>query len=222
MIMKARYYNKKYSFVYQFSILFIAKTILAYSSIPSSRCYAFVAPHVGLLRRRPKLIGLGLGWSTEPWQGPSKVCQGMNQHNSRARPFNMCICIHCAHVTNCSAYHFVEEKHEQPHMTEHPTFIPVDGSPTIHVNIRTTSSKDPVARIWAEHREQQSIAARRAAEKGTTDVHEERGEKVYDLSTRTTYEYDVVKCESYLHDEDCWVRNMPEAIKLANPTFVPS
>lgn len=133
----------------------------------------------------------------------------------------MCICIHCAHVTNCSAYHFVEEKHEQPHMTEHPTFIPVDGSPTIHVNIRTTSSKDPVARIWAEHREQQSIAERRAAEKGT-DVNDERGEKVYDLSTRTTYEYDVVKCESYVHDEDCWVRNMPEAIKLANPMFVPT
>lgn len=133
----------------------------------------------------------------------------------------MCICIHCTHVTNCSAYHFVEEKHEQPHMTENPTFIPVDGSPTIHVNIRTTSSKDPVARIWAEHREQQSIAERRAAEKGT-DVNEERGEKVYDLSTRTTYEYDVVKCKSYVHDEDCWVRNMPEAIRLANPKFVPS
>ena len=38
-----------------------------------------------------------------------------------------CICVDCAHVTNCAAYHFVETKHEQPHMNENPTFEPVDG-----------------------------------------------------------------------------------------------
>lgn len=32
----------------------------------------------------------------------------------------MCICIDCARVTNCKAYHFVETKHQQPHMTEDP------------------------------------------------------------------------------------------------------
>ena len=38
-----------------------------------------------------------------------------------------CICVDCAHVTNCAAYHFVETKHEQPHMNEKPTLEPVDG-----------------------------------------------------------------------------------------------
>lgn len=38
-----------------------------------------------------------------------------------------CICIDCARVTNCAAYHFVETKHEQPHMNENPTFEPVNG-----------------------------------------------------------------------------------------------
>ena len=40
---------------------------------------------------------------------------------------SMCICIDCARVTNCAAYHFVESKHEQPHMNEKPTFEPVNG-----------------------------------------------------------------------------------------------
>lgn len=31
-----------------------------------------------------------------------------------------CICIDCARVTNCKAYHFVETKHNQPHMTDDP------------------------------------------------------------------------------------------------------
>ena len=38
-----------------------------------------------------------------------------------------CICVDCARVTNCAAYHFVETKHEQPHMNENPTFEPVNG-----------------------------------------------------------------------------------------------
>lgn len=200
----------------------------------SSCCYAYVPPTVGLRRayiynRREESENIfqfsaiklsAKVWRIDPQQRLSIFSDFINQR-FRTGPLRMCICIHCAHVTNCSAYHFVEEKHDQPHMTENPTFTPLDGSPTIHVNIRTSTSKDPVARIWAEHSEQQGIAERRAAEKGT-DVNEERGEKVYDLSTRTTYEYDVVKCESYVHDQDCWVRNMPEAIKLANPRFIPS
>ena len=54
---------------------------------------------------------------------------------------NMCICINCKRVTDCAAYHFVETKHEQPHMTETPTFEPRDGSPTIHVHVRTVRTK---------------------------------------------------------------------------------
>ena len=49
----------------------------------------------------------------------------------------MCICINCKWVTSCKAYHFVETKHEQPHMSAEPAFMPRDGSPTITVTIRT-------------------------------------------------------------------------------------
>lgn len=34
-----------------------------------------------------------------------------------------CICIDCARVTNCKAYHFVETKHNQPHMNDNPVSI---------------------------------------------------------------------------------------------------
>lgn len=33
---------------------------------------------------------------------------------------HMCICINCSRVTNCQAYHFVESKHQQPHISENP------------------------------------------------------------------------------------------------------
>ena len=48
------------------------------------------------------------------------------------------------------------------------------------------------------------------------------GETKYDLSPVTTTEYDVVKCEDFVQDTGCWVRNMPEEIRKANPNFVPS
>lgn len=128
-----------------------------------------------------------------------------------------CICINCARVTNCAAYHFVETKHEQPHMTEHPTFNPRDGSPTIHVNIRTVrrNSNEQLARVWEEHQQQTATAT-------TDDSGQLHGEKTYDLMPQTTYEYDVVACADYVEDLGCWVRNMPEEIKLANPHFVPT
>ena len=142
----------------------------------------------------------------------------------------MCICINCAFVTNCSAYHFVETKHEQPHMTEEPTFTPRDGSPTIHVNVRTvrSSTSDPQAatatanaevdRLWREHADE-TARAMALADEGAAALH---GPTVYDLSPVTTYEYDVVACADYVRDVGCWVRNMPEEIRRANPDFVPS
>jgi Hypothetical chloroplast protein Ycf34 len=160
---------------------------------------------------------------------------------------SMCICIDCKYVTNCSAYHFVETKHEQPHMTETPTFEPVDGSPTIHVNIRTirpSSSKDAeddsmtngVKRMYLEH-EAETKRAEEKRKQQQQDGDEDRisssssqsaspsplvGETVYDLRPVTTYEYDVVKCASFVEDKGAWIRNMPEEIKRANPNFVPS
>lgn len=47
----------------------------------------------------------------------------------------MCICINCQYVDRCQTYNAVETQHQQPHLTEDPTFEPVE--PTINVNIRT-------------------------------------------------------------------------------------
>ena len=132
----------------------------------------------------------------------------------------MCICIDCAFVTNCTSYHFVEAKHSQPHMTDDPTFTPVDGSPTIHVNIRTQAA-DPqeVKRLWSEHSaETAKVEARRNQDDDASSV----GEETYDLSSTTTIEYDVVKCESFVEEKGCWIKNMPEEIRIANPDFVPT
>ena len=82
----------------------------------------------------------------------------------------MCICIDCARVTNCAAYHFVETKHQQPHMTPDPTFEPPDGSPTIHVNVRTIRNdkdrQEEMNRMWREHEDETARAEANAEENG--------------------------------------------------------
>jgi hypothetical protein len=134
-----------------------------------------------------------------------------------------CICIDCKYVTSCKAYNFVESKHEQPHMTDDPTFEPRDGSPTIHVNVRTIRTKEDkqkeLKRMWKEHENETQ-----AAKESNPDLEEGglHGAQVYDLSPVTTYEYDVVSCADYVEDKGCWIRNMPQQIKDANPNFVPS
>lgn len=110
-------------------------------------------------------------------------------------------------------------------MTDEPTFTPRDGSPTIHVNVRTvryTSALDQKAaaevdRLWHENAEETARAAA-FAQDGTAS----QAPTVYDLTPVTTYEYDVVACADYVKDVGCWVRNMPEEIRRANPDFVPS
>ncbi|NJR32656.1 MAG: Ycf34 family protein [Chamaesiphon sp. CSU_1_12] len=52
----------------------------------------------------------------------------------------MCICINCHYVDDCQTYHAVEGQHQQPHLTEAPTFEP--SNPTINVNIRTSSDSE--------------------------------------------------------------------------------
>jgi hypothetical protein len=136
----------------------------------------------------------------------------------RNAPLAMCICINCSRVINCSAYHFVETKHNQPHIATTTTFTPRDGSPTIHVNVRTDrseSQKEEMNRMWAEHAEETA----RAQEKATDDAL--HGATIYNFAPVTTLEYDVVACADYIEDMGCWVRNMPEEIKRANPHFVP-
>jgi hypothetical protein len=46
----------------------------------------------------------------------------------------MCICVNCHYVDRCTTYNAVETQHQQPHLTESPTFEAVN--PTINVNIR--------------------------------------------------------------------------------------
>ena len=107
-------------------------------------------------------------------------------------------------------------------MTENPTFEPRDGSPTIHVNVRTTRNSDDrqreIERMWREHKAE-TERAMESQQDGDGPLY---GETKYDLSPVTTYEYDVVKCADFVPDPGCWVRNMPEEIRMANPDFVPS
>jgi hypothetical protein len=151
-----------------------------------------------------------------------------------------CICVHCKFVTSCAAYHFVETKHEQPHMTKDPTFTPREGSPTIQVHIRSIRTDEDrqaeIDRMWKEHaaetvRAEEQAQAKKATSKTNTGDEEDDdasdepvlvGETTYDFSPVTTYEYDVVECEDFIQDKGCWVRNMPEEIRRANPNFVPS
>ena len=148
-----------------------------------------------------------------------------NQRNQIAPTttnLHMCICINCARVINCSAYYFVETKHEQPHIAAQPTFTPRDGSPTIHVNIRTTDRTslidegrriDENKLIWSEET--------KLAQSESATMVGDKGETILPISTTYT-EYDVVACADYMEDLDCWIRNMPDEIKRANPNFVPT
>ena len=145
-----------------------------------------------------------------------------HNHRLMTKILLYCICINCSRVTNCTAYHFVETKHEQPHMTLNPTFTPSDGNPTIHVNIRTIRSTDDVInRIRNEHDYETKHATKVEAgnNNNNNNLH---GNTIYDVTPITTYEYDVVKCIDYIEDIGCWIRNMPEEIRIANPNFVPT
>jgi hypothetical protein len=137
-----------------------------------------------------------------------------------------CICINCARVTNCAAYHFVEEQHSQPHINKSPTWEPRNGSPTIQVHIRPDADgnvENALGQMWTEH-EDQTRQAEEASNKSKGGVKDAPlfGEKQYDLSGTTSYEYDVIECDDFVLSKDAWVRNMPEEIRIANPDFVPT
>ena len=155
---------------------------------------------------------------------PSNGIQNSPAQIGRSTPtsLQMCICINCSRVTNCQAYHFVEQQHSQPHVNKIPTWEPRNGSPTIQVHIRPDADKkttNELDKMWEEHEDQT-----RQAEAASNDDGDEPlvGETQYDLSGATSYEYDVIECEDYDEDMGTWVRNMPEEIRLANPDFVPT
>lgn len=77
--------------------------------------------------------------------------------------------------------------------------------------------------MWDEHEDQTRQAEESFGDStGGAEDAPLFGEKQYDLSGMTTYEYDVVECDDFLEDRDTWVRNMPEEIRIANPDFVPT
>ena len=52
----------------------------------------------------------------------------------------MCICVDCHWVDRCRAYHAVEARHGQPHLTPTPSFEPRE--PRIHISLV------PVGETW--------------------------------------------------------------------------
>jgi len=138
----------------------------------------------------------------------------------------MCICINCARVTNCKAYHFVEEQHEQPHMNDDPTFEPVNGSPTMHVTSRVFKTEEQATEadlMWKNHATEQEKLEDDAKKRGQDpEVETLVGGTKYNFAPIIEIEYDVVACADYLHSPGSWVRHMPEEIRTMNPDFVPS
>lgn len=88
------------------------------------------------------------------------------------------------------------------------------------LQIRTKDDRDAeIKRMWSEHSSETQMAEEKNPELNEGELY---GEKKYDLSPVTTYEYDVVACADFVEEKGCWVRNMPQEIKDANPNFVPS
>jgi hypothetical protein len=179
--------------------------------------------------------------STSSRPGQSRTITTTTTTQMRTQTKLFCICVDCKWVTSCKAYHFVEKKHEQPHMSEEPTFLPREGSPTINVNIRTEQRKpkagvdktdDAVARMWKDQIQEENddeqgdgnIGSNSESEpKRDARYYEEMGTiEAVNTNTTTTIEYDVVKCADFVLDKGCWIRNMPEEIKRVNPDFVPT
>lgn len=162
---------------------------------------------------------------------PSSTSNTMaSRRRNKSLSQRQCICIHCKHVTNCEAYHFVEQQHGQPHINKTPNWEPRDGSPTINVHIRPDEDKtteNELGKMWQEHEEETLRAEESYAESNDGKQAEEDtaalfGSTQYDLSGTTTYEYDVIECEDFVEERDMWVQNMPDEIRLANPDFVPT
>ena len=70
-----------------------------------------------------------------PRHRPAPTCTAPPRTRRRPATQLNCICVNCAFVDNCTAYHVVEAKHGQPHVSTNPIFTPREGSPTVAVNI---------------------------------------------------------------------------------------
>ena len=127
---------------------------------------------------------------------------------------SQCICINCKFVDRCTSYHFVEEKHDQPHLNKSPDFTPRPGSPRILVAIRR-DGEPGARRSWDTmlHGGERRLSTEPSqSSEGVTSI---------EVPVFTT-EYDVVECEDYVEESGRWVRKMPSEIREANPGFVPT
>ena len=83
-------------------------------------------------RRRAsrRLLRLALaGWgvaSSSAYTVPLGAAPRAPAAAARSPPPACCICINCKLVDRCKVYHWVEEMHEQPHLTEEADFDPAD------------------------------------------------------------------------------------------------
>ena len=106
-----------------------------------------------------------------------------------------CICINCKLVDRCKLYHWVEDMHEQPHVTDSPDFDPPD--PQVQVFIRNEDEAPPEMAVEAALGSDDTEAA----------VDPTDGLKTRFLTT----EYDVFACDSFVAEQGKWLRLMPDA-----------
>ena len=122
------------------------------------------------------------------------VGPGVRAAATRTRAPMWCICINCKLVDRCRLYHWVEDMHEQPHVTDTPDFDPPD--PQVQVFLR---NEEEEANVSETERVDDSGDGR------SNDAV--RGLKSRFLST----EYDVFACDAFVADQGKWLRLMPDA-----------
>jgi len=117
----------------------------------------------------------------------------------------------------------VESRHNQPHMNENPTFKPRSGSPTIAAHVRT--EEDGRGEMWrdlANDKLEPNEVDKNIFDEDVDPELEAMAKAFFRQMPTMGIEYDIIACEDFVEDKGCWVRNMPEAVKLANPQWVPT
>ena len=137
-----------------------------------------------------RCLGRAMLWlaaSTAALRPPSARPLRHQRSAARCEGPRCCICINCKWVDRCQVYHWVEDMHEQPHVTDRPganitepDFDP--NEPEVQVFIRTMEE-----------------AEQHAAETNRKDGNE------------LTMEYDVFGCDAFVEDQGKWLRLMPDA-----------
>ena len=149
------------------------------------------------------LVPTGVSLSSRPVRPSSRP--------RRAPAPSCCICINCKLVDRCKLYHWVEEMHAQPHLTEEADFDPSD--PQVRGRGSRDSCEDAEATRcsfwWCG-------LSRLVALLFSTQVqvflrNEEEAENVADGRPLLTTEYDVFACDAFTPDKGRWLRLMPDA-----------